>query len=98
MLEVKGLNAELSKENGTAMSTETVRKYTRTKKLTAIMLHELIERIEVYPAVTVDGKKMQRLVIHYHCVDDITIPELKNLTAPSVEMNTRKGVALSYSA
>ena len=68
-----------------------------SKKLTVIMLRELIERIEVYLAVTVDGKKMQRLVIHYHCVGDITIPELKNLAAPSVEMSVRKGVALSYS-
>jgi len=101
MLEVKDLNTELSKENGTAMSTEdflkTVRKYTRAKKLTAIMPHELIERIEVYHAVKVDGKKVQRLVIHYHCVGDITIPELKNLAASGIEMSIRKGVALSYS-
>ena len=102
MQDVKTLTAELSKEGREAMSTEeflkTVRKYTRARKLNPAMLHELIQHIEVHSAEKVDGKKVQRLVIHYHCVGNITIPELKNLENPEIELKIRKGVALSYSA
>ena len=102
MQDVKALTAELSKESREAMSTEdflkTVRKYTRARKLNPAMLHELIQHIEVHSAEKIDGKKVQRLVIHYHCVGNITIPELKNLENPEIELKIRKGVALSYSA
>lgn len=98
MEEVKALTADLYKEETKAVSTEdfmqTVRKCTRAKKLTYAMLHA---RIEVYHPEQVEDKKIQRLVIHYHCVGDIQIPEHKNLATPAVELQTRKGVALSYS-
>lgn len=41
-----------------------VRKYTRARKLTPRMLNELIDKIEVYQAEKIDGKKVQRLKIH----------------------------------
>lgn len=101
MQEVKGLSEALSQEEISAVSTgdfiKLVRKYTRVKKLTAIMLHELIDHIEVYNAEKVDGKKVQRLVIHYNCVGNLQIPDLKNLDVPEIELKTRKGVAVSYS-
>jgi len=102
MEEVKQLTAELSKEESSAVTTgdfiQSVRKYTRVKKLTSTMLHELIDHIEVYHAEKIDGKKTQRLVIHYNCVGNLNIPELKKLSVPEMNLKTRKGVALSYSA
>ena len=99
---VKVLESELSKEASVAMSTEdfikTVRKYTRAKKLTPAMLRELVEFVEVHHPEKVDGQKVQRLGIYFNCVGDIEIPNLKSLSAPEVELQTRKGVALSYSA
>ena len=77
---------------------KTVRKYTRAKKLTPTMLRELIDHVEVHHPEKVDGKKTQRLVIHYNCVGDIEIPNHKSLSAPEVELKTRTGVTLGYSA
>lgn len=80
------------------MFLSTVRKYTRAKKLTARMLSELIERIEVHQAEKLDGVWVQRLTIHYNCVGEIVIPEELPLPAPEVTMQTRKGVTVAYDA
>lgn len=78
------------------MFISTVRKYTRAKKLTARMLNELIQRIEVHQAEKVNGVWEQHLTIHYHCAGAITIPEDLSITMPEVTVNTRKGVYVSY--
>lgn len=61
MQEVRELNEALSQEEISAVSTEDfikiVRKYTRAKKLTPTMLHELIDHIDVYPVRKEAGKK-----------------------------------------
>jgi site-specific DNA recombinase len=59
------------------------------------MLHELIDYIEVHQSEKIDGVNIQRLIIHYNCVGTIDIPEI----IPSAEftLDTRKGVAVSYS-
>jgi len=102
MEEVKSLELEFSREESSAMSTKdfikTVHKYTRAKKLTPTMLPKLIDHVEVYHPERVDGKKTQRLVIHYNCVGDIEIPNLKSLNVSGVELQTKKGVTLGYSA
>ncbi len=99
---VKALRAELEQEADEALSAEmflaTVRKYTRAKKLTERMLNELIERIEVHQSEKIDGLQVQRLTIHYNCVGTLEIPELLLLPEPEVLIQTRKGVALSYSS
>ena len=96
---VKTLKAEVAKENDQSMTTDmflsTVRQYTRAKKLTPRMLNELVDFIEVYHAEKIDGVWKQRLRIHYNCIGSITIPETL-LEAPSILIQTRKGVALSY--
>ncbi len=98
MEEANAFTAELAKVNDSAMTTvnflSTVRKYTRAKKLTQLMLSELIARIEVYHAEKMDGKKIQRLKIHYHCIGDLDIPDI--LPELNVCIKTRKGVAVSY--
>jgi len=100
MQEVKTLATVLDRETDSAISTEdfiaTVRKYTRAKKLTQRMLSELIEKIEVCNAEKISGVKTQRLVIHYNCVGNIEIPDF--IPEPEVRIDTRKGVAVSYSA
>ena len=74
----------------------TVRKYTRTRKLTAHMLSELIDRIEVHQAEKKDGVHVQQLTIHYNCVGIFNPPEI--FPVPEVQIQTRKGVMVSYSA
>jgi DNA invertase Pin-like site-specific DNA recombinase len=99
---LKALRSELEKFAVSAMTTEhftsLVRKYTRAKKLTPRLLSELIERIEVFHAEKIDGKQVQRLIIHWHCIGAVDIPDLPNLTEPTVEIQTRKGVSVTYSA
>ena len=76
----------------------TVRKYTRARRLTQRMLNELIDHIEVHQAEKVDGVHIQKLTIHYNCVGSIEIPDMLTLPEPDVLIQTRKGVAVSYSA
>jgi hypothetical protein len=99
---IKTLTAELEKTENKAMTTDifikTVRKYTRAKELTEIMLNELIEKIEVHQAERVDGVNMQRLTIHYNCVGSIEIPNLSKLPKTEVTINTRQGVTTSYAS
>ena len=98
---IKALKTELEQENGRAMTTDifiaTVRKYTRARKLTQRMLNELIDRIEVSHAEKIDGVQVQKLKIHYACVGSIEIPDALPLPEPDVLVQTRKGVAVSYS-
>lgn len=74
----------------------TVKKYTRVKKLTARMLNELIDHIEVYHAEIVDGVKTQKITIYYNCIGSIEIPEDLPIAAPEITLQTRKGVTVSY--
>lgn len=97
---VKVLKAELAKADSQTMTSDmfiaTVRKYTRTRKLTPRMLTELIEYIEVHHAEKIDGVHVQKIRIHYNCVGSIEIPEM--LPEPEVLIQTRKGITVSYSA
>lgn len=98
---IKALQVELDREIDKSMSTDmfitTVRKYTRAKKLTQRMLNELVDYIEVYQAEKIDGVHVQKLKIHYNCVGSIEIPNVLPLPQPEVLIQTRKGVAVSYS-
>lgn len=98
---VKTLRAELEQAEEKVCTSDmfigAVRKYTRAKKLTPHMLTELIDRIEVHQAEKVDGVHRQKLTIHYNCVGTIEIPYILPLPEPEVCMQTRKGVAISYS-
>ena len=97
---IKKLRSEIEKQNSRATSTDMfvsiVRKYTRARKLTPRMLNELVEKIEVYNAERIDGEWVQRLRIHYNCVGEMNIPNEPALPIPSVTVNTRKGVFVSY--
>jgi len=98
---MKALKAELEKETDKSMTADMfiakVRRYTRAKKLTQRMLSELVDYIEVYNAEKIDGVHAQKLKIHYNCVGSIEIPNILPLPQPEVLIQTRKGVAVSYS-
>ena len=75
---------------------EAVKKYTRVQKLTARMVRELIEHIEVYHTEVIDGVKTQKIVIYYNCIGAIEIPEDIPIPEAEITMQTRKGVEVTY--
>jgi hypothetical protein len=97
---VKVLRVELEKAQDKAvtsdMFTKTVRKYTRAKELTPLMLNEFIEKIEIHEAEKSSGKHVQALTIHYNCIGAIDIPDLKELPEIDLTMQVRQGVELIY--
>ena len=76
---------------------ETVRRYTGATKLTRRMVAELIEHIDVYHAEKQDGITTQKIVIHYNCIGPFFVPDRKDIPELDILMETRKGVAVSYS-
>lgn len=73
---------------------EAVRRFMTMEHLTAPLLRELIDRIEVYETEGTGKNRTQRIVIYYRFVGYIELPEVpdeKHYTA-----DTRQGVAVSY--
>jgi hypothetical protein len=67
------------------------------RTLTAPLLRELIDHIDVYHAEKVGGQTIQQIMIFYNCIGAFTVPERKNIPEADIRLKTRKGVALSYS-
>ena len=84
------------KTTSTEKFVEAVRKYTRVKKLTARMVTELIEHIEVHHTEKIEGVKTQKLVIYYNCIGSIEIPDEVPIPEADITMKTRKGVEVTY--
>ena len=59
-------------------------------------LAELIDHIEVYPAVKEDGVTNQRVTIHYNCIGVFEVPDRRKIPERDILLETRRGVALSY--
>jgi hypothetical protein len=97
---IKVLRDELQKESGQKYAADSfigiVRKYTNPTELTQLMLSELIEKIEVFHAEKVDGVTVQRLNIHYHCVGEIELPEVAEVSTVMTKLHTRQGVDVVY--
>ena len=68
-----------------------VRRFMDMETLTAPLLQELIDRIEVHEVEGRGKNRTQRIVIYYRFVGYLDLP----VTEPVTE-NTRKGVAVSY--
>lgn len=99
---IKLLKTELKKAGGQQVTTdlflETIRRYTGAQELTQRMVTELIDHIDVYHAEKDgDGVTTQQVVIHYNCIGVFAVPDRKNIPEVDVLMETRKGVAVSYS-
>lgn len=51
-----------------------VQKYTNIKELTAEIIREFVEKIYVYKAERIDGKRVQRIKIVYNCIGEFAPP------------------------
>ena len=60
------------------------------------MVGELIDHIDVYPAVKEDGVTKQRVVIFYNCIGTFEVPDRRKIPEQDILLETRKGVAVSY--
>ena len=72
-----------------------VRKFLDMDTITASLIHELIDHIDVYEAEGKGKNKTQRVVIHYNFVGYLEIPENDE---PCFTADTRQGVAIGYIA
>ena len=97
---IKALRLEVKKLEEKRMDVddflETVRHYTNAAKITKRMVAELIDHIEVYPALKEDGVTNQRVTIHYNCIGAFEVPDRRKIPERDILLETRKGVALSY--
>ena len=97
---IKTLRLEVKKLDEKRMDVEdfleTVRLYTDATKITQRMVAELIDHIEVYPAVKEDGVTNQRVTIHYNCIGVFEVPDRRKIPERDILLETRRGVALSY--
>ena len=97
---IKALRLELKKLEDKRMDVdtflETVRRYTDATTITKRMVAELIQYIEVYPAVKEDGITNQRVTIHYNCIGAFEVTDRRKIPERDILLETRKGVALSY--
>ena len=74
--------------------TRAVRKFLEMQTLTAPLLHELIERIDVYQIEGTGKNRSQRIVIHYRFIGYLELPK-----APEYEqytLDSREGVTVRY--
>ena len=96
---IKALRLELKKLEDKRMDVdtflETVRRYTDATTITKRMVAELIQYIEVYPAVKEDGVTNQRVTIHYNCIGAFEVPDRRKIPERDILLETRKGVALN---
>ena len=72
-----------------------VRKFLDMETITAPLIHELIDHIDVYEAEGKGKNKTQRVVIHYNFVGYLEIPENDE---PCFIADTRQGVTIGYIA
>ena len=97
---IKTLRLEVKKLDEKRMDVddflETVRRYTDATKITKRMVAELIDHIEIYPAVKKDGVTNQRVTIHYNCIGVFEVPDRRKIPERDILLETRRGVALSY--
>ena len=69
-----------------------IRKFMEMQTLTAPLLRELIDHIDVYETEGTGKNRTQRIMIHYKFVGVIEIPDSGN----NYTADTRKGVAVEY--
>ena len=67
------LNSEIDKSDNLQKFINKVKRITRPKKLTAELVNELIERIEVHAPRYLDGKRYQMIDIYYKGVGIINV-------------------------
>ena len=81
---------ELERENFTSA----IRRFMRMDRLTAPLLRELIDHIDVFETEGTGKSRTQRIIIYYRFVGYVEIPEVSQRTR--IKADTRKGVAMEY--
>ena len=74
--------------------TSAIRRFMRMDRLTAPLLRELIDHIDVFETEGKGKNRTQRIVIYYRFVGYVEIPEVSR--RPNIVADTRKGVATKY--
>ena len=74
--------------------TSAIRRFMRMDRLTAPLLHELIDHIDVYEVTGTGKKRKQMIKIHYKFVGYLELPSLGSRY--NYREETRKGVAVEY--
>lgn len=75
---------------------KTARKFMEMKKPTPFILHELIDKIEVYQIQGTCKNRTREIIIHYTFVGVLNLPKMPSLP-DKVVLNVRQGVAVTYS-
>lgn len=95
---IKTLRQKLSEcgqcERDRETFTSAIRRFMRMDKLTAPLLRELIDRIDVFETEGTGKSRTQRIVIYYRFVGYVEIPEVSQ--RQHIKADTRKGVAVEY--
>ena len=71
-----------------------IRKFMQMETLTAPLLRELIDHIDVYKTEGIGRNRTQRVVIHYRFIGYYELPE--NVFQRSYRADTRQGVSVEY--
>lgn len=95
---IKALRQKLSEcgqcERDSETFTSAIRRFMRMDMLTAPLLRELIDHIDVFETEGTGKNRTQRIVIYYRFVGYVEIPEASQRTR--IKADTRKGVAVEY--
>ena len=95
---IKTLRQKLSEcgqcERDRETFTSAIRRFMRMDRLTAPLLRELIDHIDVFETEGKGKNRTQRIVIYYRFVGYVEIPEISH--RPNIVADTRKGVAVEY--
>lgn len=97
--DIEELQRQCDRENDRAFCKEqflkAVRKFMEMKTLTPTILHELVERIDVYQTQGRGKNRTQRIVIHYNFIGVLDLPEVEEYPE-NVVLDSRQGVAIEY--
>ena len=74
--------------------TSAIRRFMRMDSLTAPLLRELIDRIDVFETEGTGKSRTQRIIIYYRFVGYVEIPEVSQKKC--IKADTRNGVAVEY--
>ena len=90
----KKLNNISTMQHGKDLFIEAVRKFMEMETLTAPLLQELIDHIDVYETEGAGKNRTQRIVVYYRFIGYIEIPE--SISESNYKADTRQGVAVEY--
>ena len=97
--DIEELQRQCDQEDNRAFCKEqflkAVRKFMEMKTLTPTILHELVERIDVYQTQGTGKNRTQRIVIHYNFIGILDMPEVEEYP-DNVVLDSRQGVAIEY--